>query len=129
MCSNRFESGLLNAESEAGRETHAAHHAEFVLREAAPGLTDGANDPGFQVGLPADKVENFAAVVTHQQAVDGEVAALHVFLRRPRINHAVWMTAIAVTHIRAEGGHFYFQAIPRNQDDTELRAHGHALWK
>ena len=129
MSSNRFESGLLNAESEAGRETYRAHHAEFVFREAAPRFTDGANDPGFQVGLPADKVENLAVVVTHQQAVDGEVAALHVFLRRLRINHAVRVAAIAVTHIRAEGRHFYFPAIPRNQGDTELRAHGHALWK
>src|SRR5713226_4358365 len=89
--SNRFESGLLNAESEAGRETYGAHHAEFVLREATHGLTDGANDPGFQVGLPADKVENLAVVVTHQEAVDGEVAALNILLRRLRINHAVRM--------------------------------------
>ena len=76
-----FESDAVDGKSETRSETHRAHHAKFVFREAAAGLADGANDSSFEVRLAADEVEHFAGIVAHQQAVDREIAALNVFLR------------------------------------------------
>ncbi len=67
--------------------------------------------------------------MAHQQAVNGKVAALHVFLRRLRINHAVRVAAVAVAQIRAERGNFNLETIPRNQNHAELRANSDGLRK
>src|SRR5713226_962727 len=106
----------FDLEAESRGESHRTHHAQFVFRETAAGLADGSNDFSFQVSLSANVVEHFAAVVAHQQAVDGKVAALNVLLRRLRIDDTVRVAAVAVAHIRAEGSYFHFQPIPRNQD-------------
>src|SRR5215472_15327885 len=60
----------------------------------------------------------------HQQPIDGEVAALDVFSRSLRINHAVGMTPVAVADIRTKRGDLYFQTVLWDQHDAELRAHG-----
>jgi len=97
--------------------------------EAAVRLADSSNHVRLEIALPADVVEHFAGVVADQQAVDGKVAALHVLLRHLRINHAVRVTAVAVTYVRAEGSHFDFQSVTRNQDYAELRADRNAFRK
>ncbi len=79
--------------------------------------------------MSADEVEHFAAVVAHQQTVDGEVAALHILLRHFRINHAVRVPAVAVAHVRAERGNLDFQPIPWNQNHAELRTYCHTFRK
>ena len=114
-------------EAKARGEAHCAHHAEFIFCEAPVRLADSSNHVRLEISLPADVVEHFAGVVAHQQAVDGKVAALHVFLRHLRINHAVRVPAIAVTNVRAEGGHFDFQSVARNQNHAELRANRNAV--
>ncbi len=129
MFTNRAECSRFDLESEARGESHRAHHAQFIFPETAIRLADGANDFRFEVGLSANVVEHFAAVVAHQQTVDGKVAPLHVLLRRFRINHAVRVAAIAIAHVRAEGRNLNFHSIAGNQDHTELCADGNALRK
>ena len=46
-----------------------------------------------------------------QQAVDGEVAALDIFLRTLAETHLVGMAAIAVADVTAEGGDFDHVAV------------------
>src|SRR5260370_8643951 len=86
MAADGAKSLGFDSESEARGEPHGAHHAELIFLETAIGFADGANDFRFEVSLSADEVEHFAAVVAHHQTVDGEVSALHIFLRHFRIN-------------------------------------------
>ena len=65
----------------------------------------------------------------HQQAVDGEVPALHVSFCSLRIDHAVRVAPVAVAEVRPERGHFHFQAILGDQDHAKLRPHRDALRK
>src|SRR5712692_11979383 len=102
MAANGAKCCGFNFETEPRGEAHRAHHAEFVFRETANGLADSSNCFCFEVGLSADEVEHFAAVMAHQQAIDGKVAALHILLRRFRINHTVWVASVAVTHVRTK---------------------------
>jgi hypothetical protein len=75
------ESGGFDGVSEASRKPDGAEHAEFVFGETAGGIADGADDFSGEIGATADEVENFAGVVAHEEAVDGEIAALNVFFR------------------------------------------------
>src|SRR5260370_7551930 len=120
MAADGAKSLGFDSESEARGEPHGAHHAELIFLETAIGFADGANDLRVEVSLSADEVEHFAAVVAHQQTVDGEVAALHILLRHFRINHAVRVPAVAVAHVRTERGNLDFQPIPWNQNHAEL---------
>src|SRR5260370_30908356 len=67
--------------------------------------------------------------MTHQQTVDGKVAALNILLGRFRINHTVRVAAVAVAHSRGECGDFDVEPMTGNQDYPELRANGDALRK
>ena len=126
---DRSKRGLFDFEAEPGGKANSAHHAQLVLREPEFGIADGANHSRAQILLAAYEVQYPAVIMSHQQAVDGEVPALYVFLRRIRINHAVRVPAVAVAQVRAEGRDFHFQTVLRDQDHAELRADGDALWK
>ena len=101
--------------AEARGEADGAEHAEFVFGETAGRLADGANDSGGEIVAAADEVEDFAGVVAHEQAVDGEIAALDVFFGRLGIDDLVGMAAIGVTEVGAEGGDFDFERNRRGQ--------------
>src|SRR5215469_7542055 len=88
------EGGRLNLIFEAGGKANRPQHAQLVFREAAFRLSDGANDSGLKVGAPADVIEDLAGRGIHEEAIDGEVAALNVFLRALRVAHRVGMAAI-----------------------------------
>jgi hypothetical protein len=60
--------------------------------------------------------------VAHEKAVDGEIAALDVFLGRLRIDDLVRMAAIGVPDIGTKCGDFDFEGILANEDDAELGA-------
>ncbi len=90
---------------ETRRKTHCAQHAELVFGETPFGLADGANDPGFQIFSSFDKVQHLVADGIEQQAIDGEIAALHVFARVATEANFVGMAAVAVAKVAAEGGH------------------------
>src|SRR5581483_919434 len=103
---NGGERGGLDGVAEAGRKAHGAHHAQLVFGEAAVRRADGADDAGAQVGAPADIVQHFLGNGIEQQAVDGEVAALHVFARIGGVGDFVGMPAVGIQAVAAEGGDF-----------------------
>ena len=72
----------LDGVVEARGKAYRPQHAQLVFGEAAFRIADGANHAGLQVIASADEIEHPVAVErVHQQSVDGEVAALYVFLR------------------------------------------------
>ena len=96
--------------AESRREPNRAHHAQLVLAKAIFGMPDRANDSGSQIIAPAHKIENFVGFGIEQQRVDREIAALHVFLRRFRVNDAIRMPPVGVADIGAKRGDFDLQA-------------------
>src|SRR5579864_495956 len=70
------------------------------------GLADSANDALLQVFASAHVVKDFAGIGIEQQAVDGEVAALHVHARIFGELDFVRMAAVRVSTVTAEGGNF-----------------------
>ncbi len=119
----------FNCVAETGGETHGAEHAEFVFGETAGGIADGADEPRRQVGLATDVVEDFASVVAHDEAVDGEVTTLDVFFRGFGIDDLIGVAAIGVADIGTEGCDFDFEAFLDEENDAELRANADAMWK
>src|SRR6516162_3637383 len=80
--------------AEARGETHGTKQTQLVLGEALMRIADGANDAVLQVGAAADVVEDFAGGRVEQQAVDGEVTALHVKPGFGAEAHLVGMAAV-----------------------------------
>ena len=108
--------------AEARGETHRTEHAELIFGETAGRLADGADDSGREIGATTDKIEDLAGIVAHEETVDGEVAALHVFFWRFGIDDLVGMAAVGVANVGAEGGYFDFEGILADEDDAELSA-------
>ena len=108
--------------SEARRKSHRAQHSQLVFGEPSLGFADSANDARREICTPAYKVQHFTGVMLHQQAVDGEVAALNIFLRRARVDDLVRMAAVGVADVAAERRDLNLVAVPWNQHHSELRA-------
>ena len=68
------------------------------------GRPDGANDSGFKVFAAANEIQDFILDGIKQQTIDGEVAALDIFLSALAETDLVGMAAIAVADVAAEGG-------------------------
>jgi len=60
--------------------------------------------------------------MAHEEAIDGEIAALDVFFRCFRIDDPVGMAAVGVADVGAEGGDLNFERSLPYEDDAELRA-------
>jgi hypothetical protein len=60
--------------------------------------------------------------VVHEQAVDGEIAALNVLFGRPGIDDLIGMAAIGVADVGAKRGDLDFEGIVADEDYAELRA-------
>jgi len=112
----------LDGVVEACSETHGAEHPEFVFGETPRRFADGADDSGGEIGAAAHKVEDFAGVMAHQEAVDGEIAALDIFFGCFRVDDLIGMAAVRVAEVGAEGGDFDLEGIVADEDDAELRA-------
>ena len=108
--------------TKARGEADSTEHAELIFHEAARGLPDRADDSSGKVGTATDKIEDIAGVVVHEETVDGEVAALHVFFCRLGIDDLVGMAAVGVANVGTEGGHFDFEGILADEYDAELCA-------
>lgn len=121
------ESCGFDGVAETRSEADGTQHAEFVFGETAGWVADGADDSCGKISAAADEVEDFAGVMAHEKAVDGEIAALHVFFRRLGIDDLVGMAAVGIADIGAEGGDFHLEGIVADEDDTELRADIEAL--
>src|SRR5579864_588446 len=128
----------FNRVAEAGGKAHGAEHAQLVFRESLMGLADGADDALLQVFASAHVVKDFARIGIKQQAVDGEVAALHVHTRVFGELDFVRMAAVRVSTVTAEGGDldgvvgalaFCVVAAHGDKHHAELSAHGKSLRK
>ncbi len=103
---NRGEGTWLNDVPEARGEAHRAQHAQLVFAEAQLRLADGSHHALSEIFPPPDKIQHpVAAERIHQQAVDGEVAPLHVLLRTLGILHVIGMTAIRIDTVAAKGSY------------------------
>ena len=91
----------FDREIEARGEADGAEHAEFVFGEAQRGIADGADDFGVEIAASADEVEDLVGERIEQQAVDGEVAALDIFLWSFAEADLVRMAAIANIQCRS----------------------------
>ncbi len=87
-------------------ETHGSEHAQFVFRETALRIADGADESGFQVFASTDEIQNFVGGGVEHHAIDGEVAALHVLARVFGEANLVGMAAVGVADVGAKGGDF-----------------------
>ena len=101
---NRGKCFRLDGVSETCSKTHRAQHAQFIFRETQLRPPDGSNDPCIEVLASTDEIQHFILDGIEQQSVDGEVAALNIFLRTFAEAHLVRMAAVAVADIAAEGG-------------------------
>jgi hypothetical protein len=111
MLANGGEGCGFDGVVEACGEAHGAEHTEFVFGETPGGLADGADDFGGEIGAAADEVEDFAGIVAHEQAVDGEVAALDVLFGCLGIDDLVGMAAVGVADVGTERGDFDLKRI------------------
>ena len=112
----------LNREIKARGESHGADKPQFIFFEAPLGIADSANDPRAQIGAAVDVIEDFVGARIEQQAVDGEIAAQDIFLRRWRENDAVGMPPVGIADVRAESSNFNFGAAFGHENHAELRA-------
>src|SRR5258705_2276798 len=92
----------LNFETKASGESHRPQQPQLILAKTAIRFADCPDNPSRQISLPADIVEYFARVVSHQQPVNREIAPLHVFLRTAREHHAVRMPPVGVANVSAK---------------------------
>src|SRR5258708_30411559 len=114
--------GRLNGVAESRSETDRAQHTQLVFGKALSGITDGADDFGFQILPSADEVEDLVADRIKQHAVDGEIAAGYVFSRILTETHFVRMAAIGVANVTAKGCGFYVSLWGGNEHDAKLRS-------
>ena len=105
------EGGRFDRVAKSRRESHGANHAQLVFAKALLGVADGANDSGSQIIAPADEVEDFVGFGIEQQRVDREIAPLHIFLRRFRVNDAIGVPAVGVADIGAKRGDLDLQGV------------------
>ena len=106
---------FFDGKTETRGETDGAQHPQFVFGKTAVRVANGADQAVVQIGLAADVVEHFVGIVTHEKAVDGEVAARDIFLRSFCINDLIGMAAIGIAEIVAKRGDFDFAFIAEEQ--------------
>ena len=136
----------LDGEFKARGETDSAQHAELVLFEAPVRLADGADDAVAEIVAAADVVENGGGQAAglaledgvEHHAVDGEVAAEDIFLRRRGEADFGGVAAVEVGDVGAKcsnlGDNFAGVAgcggiveVLADQNDAELGADGEGL--
>ena len=121
MILDRLPSGGIDGEAEAGGEADGAEEAQGVFGEAGGGVTNGAEDTGFQIGEAADEVDDFATFGVFEESVDRKITALGIFFRG-RKSHGFWATAVFVRAIGAEGGDLGVVTLVADDDDAEVGA-------
>ncbi len=58
---NRLEGWRIDPVCKTRSESYRAQHPQLVFAEPMLGFADGADDAGFQIFSPADKIEHFIA--------------------------------------------------------------------
>ena len=82
MSRYRLQSSSLDLESEPSCETDRAYHADRVLAKPYVRVADTADQAAVEVGETANMVDNTEGFDVIEEAVDREIAAACVFLRR-----------------------------------------------
>jgi len=135
----------VNFEIETRSKSNSAEHPKLVLFKAAMRLADGAHDAEAQIVLASDIIENRRGQVARlpvehrveQHAVDGEVAADHVFASTRGKTHLAGVAAVEIRYVRPKCSHFgdNFQApaleigVFANQNHAKVGADGKGAWK
>src|SRR5580704_2132160 len=101
---NRLKSFGLDGVAKTRRKADGTQHPKLVLGKAPLGIANGSNDPVLQILLPPDEIQDLVRVRIEQQAIDGEIAALNIFLRIFAEANLVGMTAVAVSDVAAKRG-------------------------
>ena len=60
--------------------------------------------------------------MAHEESIDGEIAALDVFLRSLGVDDLIGMATVGIAQVGAEGSDFYFEGIFVEENDAEVRA-------
>src|SRR5262249_27065031 len=97
------------------RKTNGADHPQFVFSEPGRRVADRADQALAQINLAADKIDNLPGKRIEKHAVDREIAAFGVFLRRTESN-LIRMAAVAVADVLTERGHFDLPCAARSND-------------
>ena len=113
----------LDLEPEARGKPDAAQQPQMIFAEARVRVADGADDAARQIAAPSTKSSTLAGVRVHHQAVDGEIAAQHVFAGIVLEAHVFGMPAVQVIVIAAEGGDLHLVEDVAHQHHAEVRAH------
>ena len=104
---NGREGRRIDRVFEARGKADGAQHTQLIFAKAPFGIADGTNQLALEIFAAADEVEHAVVVErVHEQAVDGEIAALYVFARIGAVGNLVRMAAIGVDAIIAEGRNF-----------------------
>src|SRR5713101_6607330 len=120
MPANGIQRRRFKFETKPSGETRRSQQAQFVLAKTAIRFADRADEPNPQISLPANIVEHFARVVAHQQPVNREIAALHVFLGGAREHYRIRMPPVRVANVSAIGCHLHFHSVSKHSDDAKL---------
>src|SRR6266850_6731356 len=64
----------FNFETKSSGEAHCPQQPQLILAKTAIRFADCPDKPSRQISLPADIVEHYAGVVSHQQPVSREIA-------------------------------------------------------
>src|SRR5271167_2290008 len=67
---NRLRCFGLDGVAETRRKADSAQHSELVFGKAALRVSNGSNDPGFEIFASADKIQDLVRQRIEQQAVD-----------------------------------------------------------
>ena len=120
--SNGDEGVGLDGVGKTSGEADGAEHTELVFGETDRWITDGADEAGVEIGATVDVVEDFAGIVAHEQAVDGEVATGDVFLGGGGVYDGIGVAAVGIANVFAKGSDLDLEAIAGNENDAEMGA-------
>ena len=94
----------------------------MIFLESCGGITDGAENVGVEICLATDVVDEGAGFGVKEEAVDGEVATLRVFLRGGE-GDGLRAASVPIRAVGAESGDLDPAATGgRNDDDAEVGA-------
>ena len=113
-----FPGGGFDGKAELDGEADGAEEAETVFGKAGEGIADGADLLGSEIGLALDVIEEFVFEGIEKHAVDGEVAALGIFLGGGEGDGGGAAT-VEVGAVDAKGGDFKNVIVQAESDDAE----------
>ena len=121
---NGFPCFLFDLETEGCAEANAADEAQFVFGKTLLRVPDTAEDACLQICFATDMVDDpfFYGIV--EKAVDCEVTPLGIAFGCCEGNR-LWMSAVLVSAVRAEGGYLKFEVVLKHDNHAECGPHRH----